>query len=356
MTINEIREQKLLIFECISGSRAYGLATEESDTDVKGVFVLPKDAYFGLDYIPQVNNETNDVCYYEIGRFIELLAKNNPNLLEMLFVSEEFVLRKNPIFDSIDASVFISKLCRTTFAGYAADQIKRARGLKKKMLNPMDRAKKRITEFCYVIDGSKSIPLEEWLGKKGLDQRSCGLANIKHTKDTYAVFQDPDSKFGFQGIIRDDESMDVCLSSVREGVEPVAIMFYNKDAYSQYCREYQEYWEWINHRNEARYRSTMAHGKKYDAKNMMHTFRLIEIAEEIALTGRFSTARPNREELLKIKSGEYSYDELMERAKKKLESIESFFERSNLQERPDMEAVNRLLVSMRKRFYESGCI
>lgn len=75
MTVNDLKENGLILFEAISGSRSFGLETESSDTDIKGVFYLPKDKFFGLEYIPQVNNETNDIVYYELGRFIELLLK-----------------------------------------------------------------------------------------------------------------------------------------------------------------------------------------------------------------------------------------------------------------------------------------
>ena len=40
MTLEELRASGHIIFECISGSRAYGLATASSDTDIRGVFVL----------------------------------------------------------------------------------------------------------------------------------------------------------------------------------------------------------------------------------------------------------------------------------------------------------------------------
>ncbi len=74
MTIQELKEKKLIILECISGSKAYGLETAESDTDIKGVFMLPKEEFYGLKYIPQISNETNDIVYYEFGRFMELLS------------------------------------------------------------------------------------------------------------------------------------------------------------------------------------------------------------------------------------------------------------------------------------------
>jgi hypothetical protein len=40
MTITDLKNQGLLLFECISGNRAYGTNTPQSDTDLKGVFVL----------------------------------------------------------------------------------------------------------------------------------------------------------------------------------------------------------------------------------------------------------------------------------------------------------------------------
>ena len=79
LTLADLHQQNLILLETVSGSRAYGLATPESDTDIKGVFYLPRSLFYGLNYIPQISNETNDVVYYELGRFIELLLQSNPN-------------------------------------------------------------------------------------------------------------------------------------------------------------------------------------------------------------------------------------------------------------------------------------
>jgi predicted nucleotidyltransferase len=67
MTIEDLRDKGLIILECISGSKAYGLDTPSSDTDIKGVFILPKEEYYGLTYTPQVNNETNDIVFMSSG-------------------------------------------------------------------------------------------------------------------------------------------------------------------------------------------------------------------------------------------------------------------------------------------------
>ena len=92
LTIEWIKENKLLVYEAITGSRAYGLDTSESDTDIRGVFILPKELYYSMDYVPQVANNTNDIVYYELKRYMELLSKNNPNILELLEVPDQCVL------------------------------------------------------------------------------------------------------------------------------------------------------------------------------------------------------------------------------------------------------------------------
>lgn len=352
LTIKDLRSRGLILFETLSGSRAYGLDTPESDTDIKGVFILPKEDFYGFHYVPQVNNPTSDIVFYELGRFLELLEKNNPNLLEMLFVDDQDIIYKHPLFDRVKPEIFLSRLCRGTFAGYAVDQIKKARSLNKKILNPIDKRKKTIMEFCYIIEGYKSRPLLDWLDEKGIDHKTCGLTAVPHTRELYALFTSSPKEIPFTGLIKKDEgSTDLALSSIPKGRTPEGLLSFNKDGYTLYCKEYASYWEWVKKRNPVRYNSTMSHGKKYDAKNMMHTFRLLDIAEEIARTGAFTTRRPNRQELLTIKRGEHSYEELIEKANKKIEITQKLFDSSPLPPKPQKERVNRLCYEIRNAWY-----
>lgn len=92
---------------------------------IKGVYYLPKEKFYGLDYIPQISNETNDEVYYEIGRFVELLLKKNPNILEILATPDDCILYKHPLMEKLQLKDFLSKLCKDTFAGYVMTQIKK---------------------------------------------------------------------------------------------------------------------------------------------------------------------------------------------------------------------------------------
>lgn len=353
MKLEDIHTQNLLLLNCISGSRSYGLDTALSDTDKRGIFILPKTIYYGLTYTEQVSNASNDEVYYELKRFIDLLTKNNPNILELLNTPEDCVLYKHPIMNLIKPEQFLSKLCKQTFAGYAQSQIKKAKGLNKKIVNPMEQERKSILDFCYVIYEQGSISLASWLGKKQWKQEDCGLVNIAHMHDVYALFHNSQLQTQeLRGIASSAEANDLMLSSVEKNILPLATLSFNKDGYSKYCKDYREYWEWVEKRNDVRYENTVEHGKNYDAKNMMHTFRLLNMAEEIATEGKINVRRHDRAFLLNIRTGTYEYDTLVNMANEKVEAINSAFEKSSLPEMPDIEASEALLVEMRERIYK----
>lgn len=353
MTIEELHQKQIILLDCISGSRAYGLQTPQSDTDLKGVFVLSKKQYYGLEYFEQVNNATNDEVYYELKRFVELLAKNNPNILELLNTPEDCIRFKHPLMDRLKPEYFLSKLCRQSFAGYAQSQIKKAKGLKKKIVNPVDKERKSILDFCYVIHRQQSVSLSAWLKIEGLRQEDCGLVNVAHMREVYTLFHNSQVSSGYlKGICSGLNANDISVSSVEKGIEPLAIMSFNKDGYSTYCKDYREYWEWVENRNDVRYESTLEHGKNYDAKNMMHTFRLLNMAEEIAREGKVNVRRHDRDFLLSIRSGKFGYESLVSMANDKLLLIDELYEKCDLPEVPNINFIEGLLVELREGVYK----
>lgn len=352
MTIQDLKSQNLILFEVISGSKSFGLNTPASDTDIKGVYYLPKEKFFGLEYIPQIANETNDEVYYEIGRFVELLLKNNPNILEILATPEDCILYKHPLMDCLKIEDFLSKLCKDSFGGYAVSQIKKARGLNKKIVNPMPKEKKSLLDFCYILKGYETVSLAAYLTENNLNQEQCGLVNLPNSKGMFALFYDADSTLGYKGIIQKVTSNDVSLSSVPKGQKSIAYLSCNQDGYSKYCKEYTDYWSWIEKRNEDRYNTNQQHGKNYDSKNMMHTIRLLQTAEQIGSTGKLNIKVNNREELLDIKARNRAYDDLLQMADDLIVSIESYYKTSAMQESPDEEKIIKTLIKIRRKLYQ----
>ncbi|MEM6278928.1 MAG: nucleotidyltransferase domain-containing protein [Verrucomicrobiota bacterium] len=351
--LGEARGKNCLLFECVAGSRAYGTDTPQSDTDLRGVFVMPRESFFEGNRIEQVSDEKNDETYYEVGRFVELLGKNNPNLLEILYAEEDAVRFRHNLFDLIRPEWILSKLCESTFAGYAMTQVQKARGLNKKIVNPMEGPRRSVLSFCHVVQGQGSVPLEDWLRGLRKDSRHCGLVKIPHMRDVYGIYHDPSESLGYRGIIRTEDSTELNLSSVPKEEEPIGWMNFNKDGFKKYCKEYREYQDWLKNRNESRYADNVAHGRNYDSKNLMHTFRLLGMAEEIAREGLVRVRRPDREFLLQIRQGHFDYEELMAMAEDRIERIKEAFAESALPAAPNVEALTGALVEIREEWYRS---
>ena len=121
--------------------------------------------------------------------------------------------------------------------------------------------------------------------------------------------------------------------------------------YSKYCKDYSDYWDWVENRNEERYQTTISHGKQYDAKNMMHTIRLLQTALDIAKTGKVIVKRPNRHELLAIKAGQSDYKTLVKMADELTIDISRAFRDSNLKDEPNRKQVLEQLVKIRQYLY-----
>ena len=339
-----------LLLNAQSGSHAYGLATETSDEDFRGVFFASKTDFYAGNAREQIADATNDRVYYELGRFVELLTKANPTALELLATPPESVLYRHPIMDHLRIEDFLTKACKNTFAGYATTQIRKARGLNKKVHNPMPKERKTVEDFCYVLVGGKSILLQDWRSKTGLASRDLALVNIDHTRGIYAIYHDPTGTWA-QGISSGPAANDVRLSSVPKGQNCLAYLSFNHDGYSVYCRKHREYWQWVADRNDARYQSTLNHGQGYDAKNMMHTIRLLDMATEIFRDGQLNVRRPDRDFLLRVKAGEFPLDTVLDMAETRLATLEEYAAASSLPAAVDKESVAAMLVGMRGELY-----
>jgi hypothetical protein len=358
LSVEDIRNQNLILLEAISGSRAYGTAVSTSDTDVRGIFYQPFDSYLGWDYQEEVSEDKQNIKFFELSKFLRLLAQNNPNILELLNVPDDCIIYRNPILDLISDVQVLSKKCRDTFGNYAIAQIKKARGLKKKIVNPVDLDNKRsILDFCFVLsnkDGQRETSLRNWLSENEFEQEFCGITRIDFMRDMYRLHYDFSKENDYKGLVRDESHTSLLLSSIpKETMSSTEIgwLYYNEDGYKAYLRDYSEYKRWTEERNEVRYQETLSHGKGYDQKNMMHCFRLLDMALEIARDGIVRVRRPDAGFLLSIRQGDQDYDDLLAKAQVKIAELDSIYEKSNLPDNPDYEGLENLHKVMRKKLY-----
>ncbi len=349
-----------LIFKTIVGSQAYGTSLPTSDIDYKGIYIQSQDDILSFRYNEQIEIG-KDECYYEVRRFLQLAQSANPTILEMLFVDDQFIVETTPAFELIreHKAKFLAKKCCMSFGGYAVAQIKKARGLDKKMNWEKARVERKTPfDFCYVYEDGKTLPIEKWMQREKKKNEWCGLVALDHFKDCYALYYDFNSHYrqeanrnyeplGYKGIVLDDSNT-VRVSSVPKGMKPEAIIFYNKDGYSMHCKDYKEYTTWLENRNTQRYVDSQGHNQQIDGKNLLHCRRLLDMAIEIASEKTIRVLRPNAEYLLKIRRGEVPLDEIIDKAEQDIKGLDEVYNNSDLPTTVDMDFVNKLLLEVRR--------
>jgi hypothetical protein len=277
-----------------------------------------------------------------------LLLRNNPNALEIIAIPVDCVKFRHSLFDLLEPSIFLSKLCEKTYGEYAMGQIRKARGLNKKIVNPQPEKRHPMLAFCHVPEGQGSVPLLDWLAGRGIDPRHCGVTAVRNAAGLFAIYQNEAG--GFRGLVSPKDPDALVYSSVPKEARPVCWMHFNEDAFKAHCKAHREYWQWVGQRNEERFATNAGHGRGYDSKNLMHTIRLLEMAGEIAREGVLRVRRPNRDFLLKVRAGSFAYEVLVARAEELHAGLETAFANSGLPAEPDRDLVNALLVELREEF------
>ncbi len=118
--------EQFIIYRCVVGSRAYGLDTDDSDTDLRGIYLAPADLQWSLYGAPeQFEDNAAQSCYWELQKFLAMALKANPNILECLYsppvekqtalATELLALRER----------FLSQMIFQTFNGYAMSQFRK---------------------------------------------------------------------------------------------------------------------------------------------------------------------------------------------------------------------------------------
>lgn len=123
---NDFELDRCVIYRCVVGSRAYGLDTDISDTDRRGVYLAPLEMHLSLFGAPeQFEDNEAQTCYRELQKFIVMALRANPNILECLY--SPLVEKIAPLGERLLAlrESFLSQMIFQTFNGYALSQFKK---------------------------------------------------------------------------------------------------------------------------------------------------------------------------------------------------------------------------------------
>lgn len=97
------------------------------DVDIFGIYIPPQSYVIGLDVFEhyEVKEEKWDVLCYDLRKFVRLLIKMNPNVLNALWTPERFYLKSTPAWKRLQENrdLFTSKQIFKSFCGYSQGQL-----------------------------------------------------------------------------------------------------------------------------------------------------------------------------------------------------------------------------------------
>jgi hypothetical protein len=302
-----------IIFKVLCGSHSYGLNTEKSDMDYRGVFITSLDNLFANNVQDEIILNNNNESYFELNKFLYLLSRSNPQAVELLFAHVDNILVNEPIepFANLIANKdsFICKEMVRNFLKFGERQVIKSLGNNKKYKKEI--TKPNIMDYCWVETNEQRaiIPFQEYLDKHGFDINRIGLTGVDHFDFVY-IHYDYNNEGLYSGVFGKHGDC-LVLSSIPKGIMPIGRLKFSHDGYKSHQKDYESYIDWDKNKNMERYLTNMEHGKNYDSKNMMHNIRIL-LQTKSLLDNKTLSLRVSpeiREYLLNVKKGMYSIEE-----------------------------------------------
>ena len=292
------------IFKYRAGSHSYGLNTPESDIDIRGVCIPPVDYWMGVHNFEQYNvMEPDDIVIYGLRKFFDLASNSNPNIIEFLYADFDDYIKDTPIWERIVQSrhLFLSKKAKFTFSGYAISQLKRIQ-THRKWLMDIPKKPERV-DFGLPVD-------------RALVNNTAKGALENLIKEGYTISSD------------------------------IMQVYQKEHEYKNAKSKYDQYLNWKKNRNQKRFLLEEKFG--YDTKHASHLVRLLKMGVEILTTGEVHVKRPDREELIAVRTGAWTFDYLIDWASDQDLLLDELYESSDLQHKPQTAKINELLIEVAK--------
>jgi predicted nucleotidyltransferase len=273
--------------------------------------------FFNVEQFTPTNApEDYDVVYYELNKFMKLIIEQNPNIVEILHTNGSDILTSTPAFELIRqsrGSLMTSKIAATTL-GYAFTQLKRIKGHGKWINSPQPDESPKQLDFVSVVHNCTSH--KPWNKQVPFDNFSA-----LHLGDNiYGLFRDNGKTWrdvNGNPIVKETEYFNgnpnyVVQLLTRKSRTPDIIVKINVKQFKESHENWINYWSWISNRNPKR--SALEEQFGYDTKHAMHLVRLLRMGAEALSTGIINVRRADATELLAIRAGKWTYDELIEYA------------------------------------------
>ena len=245
---------------------------------------------------------------------------------------------------------FLSKRIRFSFAGYGYSQLKRLELHRNYLLNP---PKSYPTRKELGLPNQTLIPADQLMAAEADIQKELDKLNFDFLEEvSEPVKIGIRSKMSEMLATLKITSDDQWLSAARTiGLSDNFIEIMHKERnYKNLKSQYDKYEEWKKNRNPIRAAMEAKFG--YDGKNALYLIRLLRICVEVLSTRKVIVKRPDREELLSIKNGAWSYQKLIEEAEKLDKQAEELYKTSLLPKTPNFQELDSLCVDVVEKHLE----
>jgi len=331
-----------------AGSIAYGTNLPTSDVDFRGIFCADKvnirTPFFTIKEATDVNEE--DTKLYELTKFVQLCTDCNPNIIESLWVENSDITFRTPAYDLLreNRMLMLSSKIAFTTSGYAISQLKRIKGHNKWINSPQPVEAPRQVDFVSLI--------------QNFGQAKVMPSNFKLVQDNHRLIPFGGDIYGLHFAPEYKTFDDLGhLNTTFEGDRyefglPEMIIKFNKQEYLLAKDRHKSYWDWKKNRNAARGELEEAHG--FDTKHAMHLVRLLRMGVEALRDGEIIVKRPDARELLAIRSGAWTYEEIVEYAEMMDNEVrEVWYKKTDLPKKPNLKKVAKLLMDVQDMVWES---
>ncbi|MCI0536538.1 MAG: nucleotidyltransferase domain-containing protein, partial [Verrucomicrobiales bacterium] len=354
------------IFLCLGGSHAHGTARNASDIDVRGVGIAPLPSR--LSFGPQFEQYEGDLpsgladrlkqkvatesppkvetTIFDITKFARLCVDANPNTLEILFTDEAAWLLESPAWKKLWQArhEFLSRKAADTFGGYALAQLKKIKSHRAWLLHP-PAGKPTRTDFGLPESGTLSADernrLEEAIAAK---LRTWSIDDLDMPKAARIGLESRMLEFWADVLRTADELTEDAMRAAAArglGLSGELLEALNREKrYQAERRHWDSYCRWKAERNPARADLEARFG--YDTKHGAHLIRLMRMGVELIESGNLKIRRRDADELLQIRDGAWSYDQLVKVANELEKRMKAAVENSPLPVAADAERLDSL--------------
>jgi predicted nucleotidyltransferase len=342
------------------GSHAYGTSLPTSDLDIRGIAIAPRPCYLGfLQEFEQAVQSDPDLQIFELRKFLRLACDANPNVLELLYTDPEDHLLVTPPMERLfeNRALFLSRKAKHTFSGYATSQLKRInvhyRWLKHPPTAPPTRAEFGLPERTVIpadqltaAQSSIQKELDSWSWKdiEGLDPASRQALKDQLERTLVKIT-------GWNWTEHEDKLWKAAAGQLGYDTNFIQLLDIERQ-YTARLREWQQYQEWKRTRNPQR--AALEEKFGYDTKHALHLVRLLRMGREILTEGKVLVRRPDAEELLQIRAGAWSYEELVAWAEAQDKDLGEVMKTSPLPNAPDRTRIDAICMELVESSFEKN--